>query len=73
MPRAVPRDASRRRRATSYVARHINRRRATRAEVEERREKLFDIVAAMRPMRVWQAFYQAVLHGIVETSGCGTR
>jgi hypothetical protein len=67
---AATRDASRPR-VTSYVARHIKRRRATKAEVEERREKLFDIIEAMRPMTVRQVFYQATVCGIVEKTEAG--
>jgi hypothetical protein len=55
----------------SYRARHIKRRRATKAEVEERREKLLDIVQAMKPMTVRQVFYQATVNGIIEKSEAG--
>src|SRR6516165_11915036 len=67
----APRDASRRPRATSYVARHISRRRATKTEVEQRRQKLFDIVEQMRPMTVRQVFYQATIRDIVEKTEVG--
>ena len=56
---------------TAYVASHIKRRRSTRAEVEDRREKLFEIVEAMQPMTVRQVFYQATGRGIVEKSEAG--
>ena len=56
---------------TAYVASHIKRRRSTRAEVEDRCEKLFEIVEAMQPMTVRQVFYQATGRGIVEKSEAG--
>src|SRR6516165_3218264 len=62
MPRAVPRATSR----------HINRRhRATRAEVEERREVLLDIIDDGKPMTVRQVFYQATVRGLVEKAESG--
>jgi hypothetical protein len=54
-----------------YVARPIKRHRATKAEVERRREALYEIVAAMKPMTVRQVFYQATVRGIVEKSEAG--
>ena len=54
----------------TYQASHI-RRRATKAEVEERRNALFDIVRVMKPMTVRQVFYQATVGGIVEKSEAG--
>src|SRR6478736_5418798 len=54
----------------TYQASHIKRR-ATKAEVEERRLALVDIVEAMRPMTVRQVFYQATVAGIVEKSEAG--
>ena len=53
-----------------YQASHIKRR-STRAEVEARRNALLAIVAAMHPMTVRQAFYQATVRGIVEKSEAG--
>jgi hypothetical protein len=47
------------------------RRRSTRAEVEARRDGLFEIVAAMQPMTVRQVFYQATVRGLVEKSEAG--
>jgi hypothetical protein len=41
------------------------------AEVELRREKLFEIVEAMKPMTVPQVFYQATVRDIVEKSEAG--
>ena len=41
---------------------------SSRAEIEERRAALFDIVAAMRPMIVRQVFYQATVRGLVDKS-----
>jgi hypothetical protein len=54
-----------------YQTSHIKRRRSTRAEVEARREALYEIVVAMRPMTVRQAFYQATVAGLVEKSEQG--
>ena len=55
----------------SYQASQIKRHRATKAEVEERRDALFDIVADMQPMTVRQVFYQATVRGIVEKTEAG--
>ena len=49
----------------------IKRHRATKTEIERRREALSEIVAAMRPMTVRQAFYQATVRGLVEKSEAG--
>ena len=54
----------------TYQASHIKRR-ATKAEVEARRDALHDIVDAMWPMTVRQVFYQATVAGIVEKSEAG--
>src|SRR5829696_9812 len=54
-----------------YPASLIKRHRATKVEVERRRENLFEIVAAMEPMTVRQVFYQATVRGIVEKSEAG--
>src|SRR5262249_14596468 len=55
-----------------YRASPIRRRhRSTKAEVEARREKLLEIVEAMKPMTVRQVFYQTTVHGIIEKSECG--
>ena len=56
---------------TVYPASRIKHRRSTKAEVEQRREALYDIVAAMRPMTVRQVFYQATVRGIVEKAETG--
>ncbi|QIG49450.1 hypothetical protein G5V57_18045 [Nordella sp. HKS 07] len=56
---------------TVYQASHIKRSRSTKAEIEERRQALFDIVAEMKPMTVRQVFYQATVRGIVEKSEAG--
>jgi hypothetical protein len=50
----------------AYQASHIKRHRSTKAEVEARRDALFKIVSAMKPMTVRQVFYQATVRGIVE-------
>jgi hypothetical protein len=57
--------------AKVYETSPIKRHRATKAEVERRRESLYEIVSAMRPMTVRQAFYQASVRGIVEKSEAG--
>jgi len=54
-----------------YQATPIRRTRATKAEVEARREALLDIIAAGRPMTVRQVFYQATVRGIVEKAETG--
>jgi hypothetical protein len=57
----------------SYVASHIKpkRFRATKAEVEERRRRLLDIIETMHPMTVRQVFYQASVHNLVEKTEQG--
>jgi hypothetical protein len=59
------------RNSPAYQASPIKRLRATKAEVEHRREKLIEIVGAMKPMTVRQVFYQATVRGIVEKSEAG--
>jgi hypothetical protein len=54
-----------------YVASHIKRHRSTKAEIEIRREALFNIVSTMKPMTVRQVFYQASVRGFVEKSEAG--
>jgi hypothetical protein len=55
----------------TYRASHIKRHRSTRAQVDQRRDALFEIVSAMKPMTVRQVFYQASVRGIVEKSEGG--
>ena len=55
---------------SAYQASHIKRR-ATKAEVEARRNALHNIVRVMKPMTVRQVFYQATVAGIVEKSEAG--
>src|SRR5215813_3850311 len=57
--------------AELYAASPIKRHRATKAEVERRREALYDIVEAMKPMTVRQVFYQATVRCIVDKSEAG--
>ena len=57
--------------AQSYQASQIRRYRATKAEVQERRKALFDIIEASRPMTVRQVFYQASVRRIVEKAESG--
>jgi hypothetical protein len=45
--------------------------RATGSEMEERRDRLLEIVEASQPMTVRQVFYQATVHGIVEKEETG--
>ena len=57
--------------AEVYPASPIKRHRATKAEVERRRDRLYEIVQTMKPMTVRQVFYQATVRGIVEKSEAG--
>jgi hypothetical protein len=57
--------------AAVYEASPIKRIRATKAEVEERREALLEIIDAGKPMTVRQVFYQATVHGLVEKAESG--
>jgi hypothetical protein len=52
--------------ADTYEPSPIKRQRATKAEVEARREALLDIIDDGKPMTVRQVFYQATVRGIVE-------
>jgi hypothetical protein len=52
-------------------ASQIKRVRATREQVLGRRQHLYNIVAAMRPMTVRQVFYQATVRGIIEKTEAG--
>jgi len=55
-----------------YQASSIKRKRATKAEMAERFDALFAIVAEQRPMTVRQVFYQATVRSLVEKTegGC---
>jgi hypothetical protein len=55
----------------SYPASHIKRPRATKAEVDERRRALWNIIWEMKPMTVRQVFYQATVRNLVEKSEGG--
>jgi hypothetical protein len=57
--------------AAAYLASPIKRQRATKAEIEERREALLAIIAAGNPMTVRQVFYQATVRGLVEKAETG--
>ena len=57
--------------APAYHASPIKRIRATKAEVEERREALLDIIDDGKPMTVRQVFYQATVRGLVEKAESG--
>jgi hypothetical protein len=57
--------------AAVYEASLIKRTRSTKAEVDARREALFDIVSEMKPMTVRQVFYQATVRNLVEKSEAG--
>ena len=57
--------------ALTYPASPIKRQRATKAEVEARREALLDIIDDGKPMTVRQVFYQATVHGLVEKAETG--
>jgi hypothetical protein len=54
-----------------YEASPIRRNRATKLEVEQRRDALYDIVKSMRPMTVRQVFYQATVRGLVDKTEAG--
>jgi hypothetical protein len=54
-----------------YQASPIRRTRATKAEVEARREALLDIIEVGRPMTVRQVFYQATVRELVEKAESG--
>jgi hypothetical protein len=54
-----------------YEASHIKRQRSTQEQILGRRQRLYNIVAEMRPMTVRQVFYQATVAGLVEKSEAG--
>jgi hypothetical protein len=56
---------------SDYGTSPIKRQRATKAEILARREALYSIVSAGRPMTVRQCFYQASIRGIVEKTEAG--
>jgi hypothetical protein len=56
-----------------YEASPIKRHRSTKAEVEERRRELYEIVSAMEPITVRGVFYQASVRGLVEKAEFGYR
>src|SRR5579883_150173 len=58
-------------RKTVYKASPIKRARSTKAEIEQRREALFNIVAQGKPMTVRQVFYQATVRGVIEKTEAG--
>lgn len=55
----------------AYEASHIKRNRATKSEVFDRRNRLYNIVWSMKPMTVRQVFYQATVRNMVEKSEAG--
>jgi hypothetical protein len=55
----------------AYQASPIKRIRATKVEVEARREALLDIIDDGKPMTVRQVFYQATVRGLVEKAESG--
>ena len=57
--------------AGSNQAGPTKRGRATKAEVEARREALFEIVSEQQPMTVRQVFYQATVRGVIEKTEKG--
>ena len=57
--------------ALTCPTRQIKRQRATKAEVETRREALLDIIDDGKPMTVRQVFYQATVRGLVEKAESG--
>jgi hypothetical protein len=54
-----------------YAASRIKRGRASKAEIQSRRQALYDIVDEQKPMTVRQVFYQATVRGIVEKAETG--
>jgi hypothetical protein len=54
-----------------YDARPVKRHRATQAEMAERRAVLIDIIAKDGPMSVRQAYYRAVVAGLVPKTNAG--
>ncbi|MEX2644477.1 MAG: hypothetical protein WD270_13560 [Acetobacterales bacterium] len=59
--------------ADAYGTSHIKRLRATKSEVQDRRDAIYAIVKVQQPMSVRQVFYQASVHGIVEKAESGYR
>jgi hypothetical protein len=57
--------------AAAYETSPIKRIRATKAEVEDRREALLAIIEDGKPMTVRQVFYQATVRGLVEKAESG--
>jgi hypothetical protein len=57
--------------APVYEASQIKRRRASNAELTQRREAFYEIIAEMKPMTVRQVFYQATVRGIIEKTEGG--
>lgn len=55
----------------AYEASPIRRHRASKAEVEGRRDRLLAIIEAQKPMTVRQVFYQATVAGLVEKAETG--
>jgi hypothetical protein len=58
-------------RGPDHQTSHIKRHRSTKAEVEQRRRDLYEIVEAMEPMTVRQVFYQATVRSLVEKTEAG--
>lgn len=54
-----------------YKASPIKRNRATKAEMQERHDRLVEIVNDIKPCTVRQVFYQATVLGVVEKSEAG--
>lgn len=57
--------------ADAYHPSQIKRSRATKSQVNARREALAEILADGNPMTVRQVFYQATVHGIIEKTEAG--
>ncbi len=55
----------------AYETSHIKRRRATKAEMEDRAEALIDIVEEIAPATVRQVFYQATVRNVIEKTEAG--
>lgn len=57
--------------STVYGTSRVRRSRATKAEMEHRRARLFDIVERDQPMTVRHAYYRAVVEGLVPKTEAG--
>ena len=59
--------------ASAYEASSVKRKRRTNAEMVGFRNAIFDIVAEHRPCSARQVYYRAVVAGLIEKDGAGSR